>query len=77
MGFFLINQKLTNRDDIYYFLNIALISRGYQSDLERKNDLFIHDFLELLNIEKIDYQMPALDEDMIRQALSKVPIGVD
>lgn len=57
--------------------NIALISRGYPSDLERKNDLFIHDFLELLNGEKIDYQMPRLDEDMIREALVKTPIGVD
>lgn len=75
--FFIINQKLTDRDNICYFLNIALISRGYQSDLERKNDLFIHDFLELLNVEKIDYQIPALDEDKIRQALVKTPIGVD
>lgn len=57
--------------------NIALISRGYPLDLERKNDLFIHDFLELLNEEKIDYQVPALDEDMIRQALAQVPIEVD
>ncbi|WP_296557723.1 hypothetical protein [uncultured Acetobacterium sp.] len=54
-----------------------MISRGYQSDLERKNDLFIHDFLELLNVEKIDCQIPALDEDKIRQALVKMPIGVD
>jgi len=75
--FLCFNRILTNRDDIYYFLNIALISRGYQSDLERKNDLFIHDFLELLNVEKIDYQIPALDEDKIRQALVKTPIGVD
>ncbi len=57
--------------------NIALISRGYPSDLERKNDFFIHDFLELLDEEKIDYQMPALDEGMIRQALAQVPIEVD
>jgi hypothetical protein len=54
-----------------------LISRDYQSDLERKNDLFIHDFLELLNVEKIDYQTPVLDEDKIRQALVKVSIRVD
>ncbi|WP_414150221.1 hypothetical protein ACIZ62_12090 [Acetobacterium carbinolicum] len=45
--------------------NIALISQGYPSDFERKNDLFVHDFLALLNIEKNDYQMPLLREDMI------------
>lgn len=57
--------------------NIALISRGYPSDLKRKNDLFIHDFLELLDEQKIDYQVPALDEGMIHQALAQVPIEVD
>ncbi|PKM61228.1 MAG: hypothetical protein CVU99_04145 [Firmicutes bacterium HGW-Firmicutes-4] len=55
--------------------NIALISRDYPSDLERKNDLFIHDFLGLLDVEKIDYQIPALDEDMIAWRWLRCPSG--
>lgn len=57
--------------------NIALISRGYPSDLERKNDLFIHDFLELLSVEKIDYQMPVLAKEQIREAMRRVAVEVD
>lgn len=57
--------------------NIALISRGYPSDLERKNDLFIHDFLELLRVERIDYQMPVLTEEQIREAIGRVAVEVN
>ncbi|AWW28437.1 MULTISPECIES: hypothetical protein [Acetobacterium] len=45
--------------------NIASISWGYPSDIERKNDLFIHDFLDTLNLEKTDYQLQALNENKI------------
>lgn len=48
---------MSNFDNI-----IALISWGYPSDLEQKNDLFIHDFQDLLNVEKIDCRIPELDE---------------
>lgn len=37
--------------------------------------LFIYDFLELLNEEKITYQLPVLGETMIRQVQAKVSFG--
>ena len=57
--------------------NIALISKGYPSDIDRKNDLFIHDFLELLDAIDENYAIPELNQQMILQAIAKVPIKVD
>ena len=57
--------------------NIALISKGYPSDIERKNDLFIHDFLELFDEIHVDYQMPRLDKDLIQQAMSNISVDID
>jgi hypothetical protein len=57
--------------------NIALISRGYPSDKIRKNDLFIHDFLELFEKVGVSYYLPVIDEKIIEKALFRVPIEVD
>lgn len=57
--------------------NIALISKGYPSDIKRRNDLFIHDFLDLLEAIDEKYAIPELNEKMILQAMSEVPIKVD
>ena len=57
--------------------NIALISKGYPSDIERKNDLFIHDFLELFDEITESYHIPVLNEDLIRLAILNTNIEVD
>jgi hypothetical protein len=57
--------------------NIALISKGYPSDIERKNDLFIHDFLELFDEIHVDYLLPRLDKDLIQQAMSNISVDID
>lgn len=57
--------------------NIALISKGYPSNTERKNDLFIQDFLSLMDSIDIEYRIPELTEQIIKEALSLVPIEVD
>lgn len=57
--------------------NIALISKGYPSDIERKNDLFINDFLELLDEIHVEYQIPRLDKDLIQQAMSNISVDID
>lgn len=57
--------------------NIALISKGYPSDIERKNDLFIQDFLSLMDSIDQGYQIPELTDQIIQDALSLVPIEVN
>ena len=47
--------------------NIALISRGYGQDAHRTNGFLINLFEELLTERGLVYQVPTLDEGIIRQ----------
>ena len=64
-----------------YDNNIALISRGMPSDLERTNDRLIALFAELLKQKKeafeIAKRLPVPDADMIVDCIKQVPIPVD
>lgn len=50
--------------------NLALIANGYPSNLLRKNDPFINDFLDLLAFAGKDYKLPKLTEAFVDQAFS-------
>ena len=57
--------------------NIALISRGYPSEkgMSRKNDLFINDFLDLLEAESVDYTLPVLDANQLSDTLKRMTVN--
>lgn len=58
--------------------NLALVANGYPSDIsiKRKNDLFINDFLDLLEQTNNSYYLPVLTESMIDDALERVGMNV-
>ncbi|WP_317417052.1 hypothetical protein [Eubacterium callanderi] len=58
--------------------NLALIANGYPSQvsIKRKNDLFINDFLDLLDQTNSTYYLPELSESMIDEAFELVGMNV-
>lgn len=47
--------------------NIALVSRGYGPDARQTNGLLIELFVEFLEERELGYQVPALDETLVRE----------
>lgn len=66
-----------------YDNNIALISRGYPSDVTRQKDGIIKLFTEFLSDNSTAFDMfcdldiPIITEEIINQCLDEVPISVD
>jgi len=52
-----------------YDHNIALITRGFPSDVSRKGDRLITDFIQLFTEESIMFSLPGLTEAMVDMAL--------
>lgn len=57
-----------------YDHNIALITRGYLSDVQRRKDRLIGDFIDLVKEESISFDVPELTEAMVKTALQKTPV---
>lgn len=66
-----------------YDNNVALIARGYPSDVERKNDGFIKFFREFVqNCEEAhellrQMEIPTITSEIIDECLDEIPIEVD
>ena len=66
-----------------YDNNIALIARGYPSDISRKNDGLIRFFEEFLAENEAAHEMyrnmklPTITEDMIDKCMAEIPIEVN
>ncbi len=66
-----------------YDNNIALISRGYPNDVERRSDLliaFFHEFLQKCPEVKQIYErlrIPVVNERMLNEAMRGIPVAVD
>ena len=66
-----------------YDNNIALISRGYPSDVSRKNDGLIRFFDEFLSENETAHEvyrnmkLPTITEDMIDKCMAEIPIEVN
>jgi hypothetical protein len=54
-----------------YDHNIALITRGFPSDICRDRDRLIEDFVQLVKGENIRFTLPILTEKMVTRALDK------
>lgn len=57
-----------------YDNNIALISRGYAKNIERENDKLISLFEEFLKDKQIEFSLPPLTENMIKEIIDRIPI---
>lgn len=57
-----------------YDHNIALITRGYLSDVQRRKDRLIGDFIDLVKEESISFDVPELTAAMVETALQKTPV---
>lgn len=60
-----------------YDHNIALITRGYPRDLERAHDRLIEDFLDLLWRRHLEFHLPALERDAVRDAVMAVDVPLE
>lgn len=54
-----------------YDHNIALITRGFISDIGRTSDRLIADFVQLIQAENIMFTLPLLTEAMVTKTLNK------
>lgn len=54
--------------------NIALITRGYPKDVERRNDRLIADFTDLVKQRGIPFELPKLTERAIADAIAQTGI---
>ena len=54
-----------------YDHNIALVTRGFSSDISRASDRLITDFIRLVREENIRMTLPALTDIMVTKALDK------
>ena len=54
-----------------YDHNIALITRGFPSDITRSGDRLIADFVQLAEAESIRFSLPNLTESMVVKALNQ------
>lgn len=54
-----------------YDHNIALITRGFQSDINRTGDRLIADFVQLVKDEQITAALPQLTQIMVTRAVNK------
>ncbi len=60
-----------------YDHNIALITRGFPTDISRKSDRMISDFAELIHDENINMKLPQLTEKTVSQAVRRAAAHFD
>ena len=56
--------------------NIALITRGYPKDVERRNDRLIADFTDLVKQRGIPFEIPELTEQTVSDAIANTGISL-
>lgn len=54
--------------------NIALVTRGYPRDVQRKRDRLIDDFIELARARAKNFTLPDLTEHLVDEALDQVTV---
>jgi hypothetical protein len=63
------NGKILGMAPLYDH-NIALITRGFLSDIIRSTDRLITDFVEFIQGENINFSLPILTKDMVKNAIN-------